>query len=392
MADNNDSGTQWHAPFSVPKMGSFSQADPTSGVGSIIDTIVNALKSGVDPQQILNGGAPQGQAQADTSMLSPQPVSGGAAASMQPTGGQGSAPPSGPSGQVMGAPQPPQQPQQGYGGWGQAAAPPMQGPGPGGAPDRQSFSQAPWMASPQNDYALFSKANPAPKPPTAEDAIDYVSKMDKAGMLGFGFGSGNNSKTNLVAGAMDALNAQYAKQMELHQGAWTGQVGAAHNHNSDMAQQERMAHDRAQEAAANRRQTEVEKKDTQIQGNKDRAFNGMSAAQQARHDESKRREDDLVERVTSARTAKEKGEAAKALAEHYKQQMQWVTTLGVTGQMAGDQAAEQKASDAAQALGPPPGAAPDTAQKPQAPPEAVAYLKAHPEMKKAFEEKYAPVQ
>ena len=409
--DSNQDSTSWHAPFSIPKTGSFSQADPTSGNNGIFSNptfqkllqktigLVAQLHGGQDPNAAQAGGQPQG-----AGMMSPQTTSGGPAAALQAApqvgggsgGGQGSAPPPGATGQTLGAPQ---MPQQGYGGWGQPAAPPMQqGPGTQGSvtniQPQQNFSQAPWMAGPLNDYGAFSKANPMPKQPTYDDAIDAAEKIRQGtvgGSMQPGAGGGIGTSPGLVDQVMKSMNQQYSEQLKAHTGAWTGQVAAGHAHNQSMAEAEHERHNRAQEAQGSQRIGDTEHKNEQQQSNADRKFYGMSAAQQSRADQAKKNQDDLMDRATSAATAKERGEAAKALAKQYDDNLKWITTQSFAAQAAGDTAAEQKASDAAGALGPPPGGAP-TAQKPQAPPEAVAYLKAHPEMKKAFEEKYAPVQ
>ena len=138
-------------------------------------------------------------------------------------------------------------PQTGYGGWGQPAAPPIQqGRGTQGSVTNieptQNFSQAPWAAGPLNDYAAFSKANPMPKPPTYEDAIDAAEKIRQntvGGSMQPGAGGGIGTSPGLVDKVMDKMNAQYREQLSAHTGAWTGQVQAGHAHNQNMAQQER---------------------------------------------------------------------------------------------------------------------------------------------------------
>jgi hypothetical protein len=255
---------------------------------------------------------------------------------------------------------------------------------------QQNFSQAPWMAGPLNDYAAFSKANPMPKAPTYEDAAGVAEQMSQ--QKGFApTGSNTNSLdyTPMVPGILAHMNEQYKEQMEAHRSAWTGQIQAGHVHNQNMAEAEHARHNRAQEAQGSQRIGDTEAKNTQTQANKDRAFNGMSAAQQERANEAKRKEDDLVERVTSAKTAKEKGDAAKALAEHYKQNLQWVTTQSFAAQAAGDTAAEQKASDAAGALGPPPGGAGDK-QYPTPDASHIKMLKDGTGTPAQFEEAFGP--
>ena len=165
----------------------------------------------------------------------------------QAGGGMGSAPPPAAAGQpankpAMGAPNP----QgglggggQGYGGWGQAAAPPMQQTPPAYA------GGAPHMAVAQQQYQLPKM----PPPPTWDDAIDYAEKINK--QMGFAPVGSNFQGLGLGPGAigdiMDKLNEQYKVQGQLHQGLWTGQLAAAHEHNQDMVTSERMRHDDATE-------------------------------------------------------------------------------------------------------------------------------------------------
>ena len=154
---------------------------------------------------------------------------------------------------MLGAPQP----QQGFGGWGQPAAPPVQGGGqivgPGGnsgGGGGGNFSQAPWMAGPLNDYAAFSKANPMPKAPTYEDAIGVAEQLAQGapikGQMQPGAG-GIGTPPGLVDAVMAKMNDQYKNQLDAHTGAWTGQVAAGHAHNQEMAERERARHDQATE-------------------------------------------------------------------------------------------------------------------------------------------------
>jgi hypothetical protein len=114
----------------------------------------------------------------------------------------------------------------------------------------QNFAQAPWMAGPLNDYAAFSKANPMPKQPTYEDAIDVAEKLRQGtvgGSMQPGAGGGIGTSPGLVDAVMEKMNAQYKNQLEAHTGAWTGQVAAGHAHNQEMAERERARHDQATE-------------------------------------------------------------------------------------------------------------------------------------------------
>ena len=165
----------------------------------------------------------------------------------QAGGGQGSAPPPVPAGQpanklAMGAPNP----QgglggggQGYGGWGQPAAPPMQQTPPafgGGAPH---------MAVAQQQYQMPKM----PEPPSWDDAIEIAEKMNgQEGFAPVGAATkGINLSPQVIGDVMDKLNEQYKIQGQLHQGLWTGQLAAAHEHNQEMVTNERMKHDDATE-------------------------------------------------------------------------------------------------------------------------------------------------
>ena len=165
----------------------------------------------------------------------------------QAGGGPGSAPPPVPAGQpanklAMGAPNP----QgglggggQGYGGWGQPAAPPMQQTPPafgGGAPH---------MAVAQQQYQMPKM----PEPPSWDDAIEIAEKMNgQEGFAPVGAATkGINLSPQVIGDVMDKLNEQYKIQGQLHQGLWTGQLAAAHEHNQEMVTNERMKHDDATE-------------------------------------------------------------------------------------------------------------------------------------------------
>jgi hypothetical protein len=213
--------------------------------------------------------------------------------------------------------------------------------------------------------------------------------MNQKGFAPVGSNTNSLDYTPMVPGILDKMNEQYKEQMAAHTNAFTGQIAGAHAHNQAMAEAERARHDRATEAQGSKRIGDTETKNTQAQANKDRAFDGMSAAQKERASEANRKQDDLVERVTSAKTAKEKGDAAKALAEHYKQQLQWVTTQSFAAQAAGDTAAEQKASDAAGSLGPPPGGAGDK-QYPTPDASHIKMLKDGTGTPAQFEEAFGP--
>ena len=146
-----------------------------------------------------------------------------------PPQGSQSAPPAGGGGQPVGAPQLPQ----GGGGLQQA---PFSGTG------------HPAMASPVQDYGSFLKAYPMPKAPTYEDAIGVAEELRQGqGMRGPGQGDPLGTNPALVDLVMKGMNEQYREQMGHHSAAYTGQLQAAHLHNSGLAQQERERHDRAAE-------------------------------------------------------------------------------------------------------------------------------------------------
>jgi len=268
-------------------------------------------------------------------------------------GGQGSAPPSGATGQrvfpqaqmgqTLGAPQ---LPQQGYGGGG--------GGGGGG-----SFAQAPWMVSPLNDYAAFSKANPMPKAPTYEDAMDYAEKLRQGtvgGSMQPGAGGGIGTSPGLVDQVMSKMNEQYGEQLKAHTGAWTGQVQAGHAHNQSMAEAERERHNKAKEGIDGQKAADSK-------ANQDRKFNGLSAAQQARLDQHTSDQASLMERYHSTADTKQReailADARKESEDFYKS----ITAKSYAGANANDSKATQAASDEAQ-KGPPGAAAPAGAGQP----------------------------
>ena len=350
-------------------------------------------------QQAPQPGMPQGPQQGPTShngmtldqapwsQRSQLPPQGGGSG-----GGQGSAPPSGATGQTLGAPQMPQ-----------AAAPPMQqGPGTQGSvtniQPQQNFSQAPWMAGPLNDYAAFSKANPMPKAPTYEDAAGVAEQMSQ--QKGFApTGSNTNSLdyTPMVPGILAHMNEQYKEQMEAHRSAWTGQIQAGHAHNQAMAEAENARHNKATEentanAITGKGTAAAASTAQKASAAGDKHADAVSRMQQGAdrlallYEQLQNNKDTAQGKAIQARINEEEKNQRSA-ATNYVNLLNGNNADTPEGKAEGE---KLKAAQSGAKAGMP--VTPDTAQKPQAPPEAVAYLKAHPEMKKAFEEKYAPVQ
>ena len=277
-------------------------------------------------------------------------------------------------------PMPQGQPQQGEGPMGTQAFPQAQAGQPVGAPQLPQggggLQQAPFsgtghpaMASPVQDYGSFLKAYPLPKAPTYEDAIGVAEELRQGqGMRGPGQGDPLGTNPALVDLVMKGMNEQYREQMGHHSAAYTGQLQAAHLHNSGLAQQEKERHDRAAEkntadAIAGRGQTAAAN-----QADKDRKFGSLSAAQQARLDQHKDDQAALAERYNRAQTDKEREQVLSDARKNTEDFYRSIATKSYAGAAAGDSKATQAASDEAQ-KGPPAAASPGEGQKPQAPPK-----------------------
>jgi len=204
------------------------------------------------------------------------------------------------------------------------------------------------MAGPLNDYAAFSKANPMPKPPTYEDAIDEAEKIRQntvGGSMQPGAGGGIGTSPGLVDKVMDKMNAQYRDQLKAHTEAWTGQIQAGHTHNQNMAQQEKERHDRATEGLQGQ-------KATASQADKDRKFGSLSAAQQARLDQHKDDQAALAERYNRAQTDKEREQILADARKNTEDFYRGIVAKSYAGAAANDAKATQATSDEAQ-KGPP---------------------------------------
>ena len=340
-----------------------------------------------------------------------------------PAGGQGSAPPQGPGGQLpnyvnAGPPQGPApqgQPQQGEGGSmaalshapqqgaGQTMGAPQLPQGGGATPQGGGdLPQAPFSgghpaaAMPAQNYGDFVKAAPLPKPPSWDDAVGVAEQMRQGAVGGSmqpGAGGGIGTSPQLVQNVMGMMNEQYGKQLEAHTGLWQGQLAAAHMHNQDLSTQERMQHDRAQEAYQNRALQQRGDQFGQKQQLAENKFTNLQDHQSGMMQIAKDKVNQAQQALAAAVDDRAKKAAYKAL-EDAKRDQRAVEGLKLTAAQNpnADPKAAKKITDEAMSMDAGGGAAPDASQKPQAPPEAIAYLKAHPETKSHFEEKYAPVQ
>ncbi len=268
------------------------------------------------------GGMPVGASSPQGSPPHIPPASGTAPPPTSPQSSQSAPPASGGDqrvfpqaqmGQVLGAPQ---LPQGGYGGLQQA-------PFSGGDPS---------MASPTQDYGSFMKSFPMPKPPSWEDAVGVAEELrQNAGMRGPGQGDPLGTSPALVGDIMDKMNSQYKIQGDLHAGLWAGQLQAAHMHNSDLAMQERMQHDRAQEAYQNRSLTQR----GDIAGDKSQlAHDKFNATESDREKNQKLARDKLDETIRAhndATTDRERAITARAVQDA---QRNLLTSLGIEANLA----------------------------------------------------------
>jgi len=171
------------------------------------------------------------------------------------------------------------------------------------------------------------KAFPMPKPPSWEDAMGVAEQLRQGmGMSGPGQGDPLSTSPQLVGSVMEKMNEQYKTQAELHAGAWAGQLNAAHLHNSDLAMQERIAHDRAQEAASNRRMTDMEKSTGEKQQLNEDKFANTKGHQAEQMKMAQDKLEEAVKAHQDAVTEKEKEITARAVQAAQRNQL---TALGI---------------------------------------------------------------